>query len=124
MFTNEETPAHENPNADGSGSANHVEYAAVRADAFGWDDTFAQSYETSWGDDWATWLNAMKDAKVTLTITRKAGDITIDADIEGGDGENYKSTTTMTIGLASSDKIYMLVTCEECLVEILSVEKK
>ena len=124
MFTNEETPAHENPNADGSGSANHVEYAAVRADAFGWDDTFTQSYETSWGDDWATWLNAMKDAKVTLTITRKAGDITIDADIEGGDGENYKSTTTMTSGLASSDKIYMLVTCEECLVEILSVEKK
>ena len=123
MFTNEETPAHENPNADGSGSADHVEYAAVRADAFGWDDTFTQTYETSWGDDWATWLNAMKDAKVTLTINRKGGDITIDADIEGGDGKDYKSTTTMTSKLTSSDKIYMLVTCEECLVEILSVEK-
>ena len=65
----------------------------------------------------------MKDAKVTLTINRKGGDITIDADIEGGDGENYKSTTTMTSALTSSDKIYMLVTCEECLVEILSIEK-
>ena len=122
MFTNEETPAHENPNADGSGSADHVEYAAVRADAFGWDDTFTQSYETSWGDDWATWLAAMKNAKVTLTIERKAGDITIDANIEGADGETYTSTTTMTSSLASSDKIYMLVTCEECLVDILSVE--
>ena len=123
MFTNEETPAHENPNADGSGSADHVEYAAVRADAYGWDDTFTQEYETSWGDDWATWLNAMKDARVTLTIERKAGDITIGANIEGGDGETYTSTTKMTSSLTSSDKIYMLITCEECLVEIISVEK-
>ena len=124
MFTNEATPAHENPNADGSGSADHVEYAAVRADAFGWDDTFTQAYETSWGDDWATWLAAMKDAKVKLEITRKGGDITILATIDGADGETYTSTTTMTSKLTSADPIYMLVTCEECLVEILSVEQK
>ncbi|MBE5832331.1 MAG: LamG domain-containing protein [Butyrivibrio sp.] len=122
VFTNEETPAHENPNSDGSGSADHIEYAAVRADAFGWDDTFAQTYETSWGEDWATWLAAMKDAKVTLTIERKAGDITIDANIEGADGETYTSKTTMTSSLSATDPVYMLITCEECLVEVLSVE--
>lgn len=54
----------------------------------------------------------MKDAKVTLTIERKGGDITIDANIEGGDGKTYTNKTTMTSALTASDKIYMLITCE------------
>ena len=122
MFTNEETPAHENPNADGSGSSDHIEYAAVRADAYGWSDTFSLSYEINW-DDWDKWLEAMKDSKVSLTINRTGGDITIDAIIEGGDGETYTNTTTMTSKLTGSDPVWMLVTSEKCLVEILSVEK-
>ena len=56
-------PDDQNPNPDeGVGSADHVEYAAVRADAFGWDadiDGGDVTYETSWGDDWATWLDLM-----------------------------------------------------------------
>ena len=126
MFTNEETPAHENPNYEdgaGSGSADHVEYAAVRADAFGWDDEYVQAYETSWGDDWATWLAAMMDAEVTLTLERKGGDITIDALIVDRNGEKLTNKTTLTANtLTGADPVYMIITCEECYIEILSVE--
>ena len=122
VFTNEETEAHKNPNADGAGSENHVEYAVLRADAYGWDDcTF--EYETSWGDDWATWLNAMKAADVTLKITRNDNVIVVDAVIvdRAGNELTNKSTITSNV-LTAADPCYFLVTCEECYIDILSVE--
>ncbi len=128
VFTNEETEAHQNPNPDeGVGSADHVEYAAIRADAYGWDvdiDGGDVTYETSWGDDWATWLDAMKDADVTLTITRDGTSMVVDAVIVDRNGNKFTSKTSWTTTCAAGDPMYMLLTCEECYIDIMSVETK
>ncbi len=123
MFTNEETEAHQNPNFDGGvGSENHVEYAALRADAFGWDDA-AFEYETSWGDDWASWLDAMKAADVTLTISRTDNVIVVDAKIVDRNGNEYTNKSTITSNvMTADDPCYFLITCEECYIDILSIE--
>ena len=123
IFTNENTPAHENPNAEASGSANHKEYGAVRADAYGWGGTFSRSIRTNWGSNWGGWLTAMKDAKVTLEIERNGGDITIEATILGADGETYSTIADLKSKLTSDDPVYMIVTCEACLIEINSIEQ-
>jgi hypothetical protein len=122
MFTNEATEAHQNPNSDGAGSENHVEYAALRADAYGWDDaTFA--YETSWGDDWASWLDAMKAADVTLEISRNDNVIVVDAVIVDRNGKEFTSKSTVTSNvMTADDPCYFLITCEECYIDILSIE--
>lgn len=123
MFTNEETEAHQNPNFDGGvGSENHVEYAALRADAYGWDDATFE-YETSWGDDWASWLDAMKAADVTLTISRTDNVIVVDAKIVDRNGNEYTNKSTITSNvMTADDPCYFLITCEECYIDILSIE--
>ncbi len=123
MFTNEETEAHQNPNFDGGvGSENHVEYAALRADAYGWDDAVFE-YETSWGDDWASWLDAMKAADVTLTISRTDNVIVVDAKIVDRNGNEYTNKSTVTSNvMTADDPCYFLITCEECYIDILSIE--
>lgn len=120
MFTNEYSAAGTDPN---TASDKHVEYAAVRADAYGWDDEYTQAYETSWGDDWATWMNAMKDADITMKLTRKGGDIVMDATIVGRDGNTLTNKTTLTAKtLTGADPIYWLITCEECYIDIMSIK--
>jgi len=120
MFTNEYSAAGTDPN---TASANHVEYAAVRADAYGWDDEYTQSYETSWGDDWATWINAMKDADVTMKLTRKGGDIVMDATIVDRNGNTLTNKTTLKANtLTGADPVYWLITCEECYIDIMSIQ--
>lgn len=122
MFTNEATEPHQNPNSDGAGSADHVEFAALRADAYGWDDC-AFEYETSWGDDWATWLDAMKAADVTLTISRTDNVIVVDAVIVDRNGNELTSKSTVTSNvMTADDPCYFLITCEECYIDILSIE--
>ncbi len=117
-FINEPNEAGVDPNTI---SDDHVEYAMVRADAYGWDDAdFA--YETSWGDDWATWLAAMKDAEVTLVISRNANVITIDATIVDRDGNTMTNKTTVTSNVLTDGPCYFFITGEECYLEILSIE--
>lgn len=119
MFTNEYSEAGTDPN---TASDSHIEWAAVRSDAYGWDDNYVATYETSWGDDWATWLEAMKAAQVTMTITRNGGEIVMDAVIVDRNGETLTNKTTFTSNLTAADPCYFLITCEECYIEILSVE--
>ncbi|MGN0142609.1 MAG: hypothetical protein ACI4AD_10305 [Roseburia sp.] len=104
-------------------SDNHVEYAVVRADAFGWDDATFE-YSGSWMDgDWAAWLDGMKAAKVTLTISRNGNVITIDAAVEDRNGNNYTNQSVVTSNvMTAEDPCYFFFTCEECYIEILSVE--
>lgn len=119
MFTNEASAAGQDPNTV---SDSHVEYAALRADAYGWGDcTF--EYETSWADDWATWLNAMKDADVTLTITRNDNVFVVDAVIVDRNGEKLTNKSTVTSNLLTADApAYFLLTCEECYIDIMSIK--
>jgi hypothetical protein len=116
-FVNTYSDGSSNPNeADG-----YVEYAVLRADAYGWTDGAEFSYETSWGDDWATWLNAMKNAQVTLVISRSGSNIVVDATAVSGD-ETYTWTSNITNSALGSDPCYFFFTGEACYLEVLSVE--
>jgi hypothetical protein len=121
-FTNEYSDGTSNPNDT---SDSHVEYAIVRADAYGWDDAeYAYTGDVpANNDEWATWLDGMKAAKVTLTISRAANVLTIDAVVEDRNGNTYNTQSVATSNvLTADDPCYFFLTCEECYLEILSVE--
>jgi hypothetical protein len=116
-FVNTYSDGSSNPNtADG-----YLEYAVLRADAYGWGDGAEYTYETSWGDDWATWLAAMKDAQVTLVISRSGSNIVVDATAVSGD-QTFTWTTNITNSALGSDPCYFFFTGEACYLEVLSVE--
>ncbi len=126
-FGNTKNDAHQDPNSvDG-----HQEFAAVRADAWGWlsgdgnknlNDNGC-TYTTSWGDDWATWLAAMNGADVTLTIKRTGNDLSVDAVIAGSDGKEYTSNCQIPAASSGVDgDVYFFLTNEAAYLDILSIE--
>ena len=119
-FHSTDNDAHVDPNTvDGT-----TEYAALRADAYGWgnDTNPAElAYETSWGDDWASWLSAMMAADVTLEVSRSGNVITVDATVVGADGVTYTSTSTITSETLDGD-CYFFITGEACYIDIMSIE--
>lgn len=68
----------------------NTEYAVVRADNYGWGDSYAACTPSGGPADWATWLAAMNEAVVTLSVINN-GDGTADvkAVILGADGNTY-----------------------------------
>lgn len=70
--------------------ADNTEYAVVRADNFGWGDCYAACTPSGEQADWATWLAAMDEALVTVSVINK-GDGTADvkAVMVGNDGNTY-----------------------------------
>lgn len=120
-FANSEIAGHFVPADQFPGT--YAEYAMVRADAFGWGDAeYTQYFETSWGDDWATWLAAMADADVTIAITRSGNQLLLNATIIGADGVEYTSYSEIGSTLTADAPCYFFITCEGCYIDILSVE--
>lgn len=73
-----------------------TEYGVVRADNYGWGAGYEGiATATTTVGDWGTWLAAMDEAKVTVTVTNN-GDGTADvlAVMIGNDGEEYTQTYT------------------------------
>lgn len=67
------------------------EYAVVRADNYGWGDSYAActpSFDN--GGDWATWLAAMDGAMVTVSVTNKGTSADVKCVMIGNDGKTYK----------------------------------
>lgn len=127
-LTNTKSEAHKAP-ADQS--ADYMEYAVLRADAWGWGapegDAAAAAdcynFTTSWGDDWAGWLDMMKAADVDLTFSRKGAEITVDFVFTGRDGSNWtEQAVVKNSALAADSPVYFFFTNEKSFVEILSVE--
>lgn len=119
VFTNDASEAHVDPN---TASDSHVEYAAIRADAYGWGDGYIDAaYETSW-TDWEAWLSAMKYASVELKITRDGKNMTMDATITDKNGDTMTNKTTWTTTVEDADPMYFFITGEACMIELLSVE--
>lgn len=119
-FANTETKGHSAP-ADQS--ADYAEYAVVRADAFGWGDaSYAGEFNSSWGDDWASFVSMMADAEVTIEFTRNGGEIVMNTSFTAADGTAYTQEAKITSGLTAEDPCYFFFTGEGCYIEILSVE--
>ena len=67
-----------------------TEYAVVRADNYGWGDSYAACIPSGGQLDWGAWLAAMDEAMVTVSVTN-VGDGTADIKcvMVGNDGNTY-----------------------------------
>lgn len=107
-------------------SADYLEYAAFRADAYGWDGnsevgTYVGTFTPSW-TDWAAWLELMKDAEVTVVVTRADGQITVEITFVGADGTTMTETGTVLSDLPADAPCFFMLTGENAYIEILEVK--
>ncbi len=124
VFTNDYNKAHQDPNEN----AGHIEYAAVRADAYGWlnGDSSKTIADSAFTWDWANWntweSSVMVEADVTLKITRDGSTITMEADNKDINTTSNKMTATFDIAAGASDPVYFLFTNEACFTEVLEIK--
>ena len=76
------------------------EYAVVRADNYGWGDSYAACTPSGGQIDWASWLSAMDDALVTVSVTNNGGSVDVKTVMIGNDGVTYKQNY---IGISPTD---------------------
>lgn len=125
VFANEATEAHKDPNA----SEAHKEWAAIRADAYGWmgevnsnDQADKFGFTWTWGN-WDSWKTvSMVDADVTVEVKREDNILNITAHNVDYNGLDNTMTAKVETAMTADDPCYMFFTCESSYVELLSVE--
>ena len=65
------------------------EYAVVRADNYGWGDSYGACTLSGGQSDWGAWLRAMDEAMVTVSVTNKGGSADVKCVMLGNDGNTY-----------------------------------
>ena len=68
---------------------NNTEYAVVRADNYGWGDSYGACTPSGGQADWAAWLKAMDEAMVTVSVTNRGGSADVKCVMVGNDGQTY-----------------------------------
>ncbi len=119
-FCNVKTTADKAPSGDNY--EGYAEYGVVRGDAHGWAflDEQAPVCEFDW--EWDDFKTIMLDAEVTLEISRKDDNITIDGVVKDAEGKEYSYKVTGITSATSADDMYVFMTNEMSYIEILSVE--
>jgi hypothetical protein len=94
--------------------ADNTEYAVVRADNYGWGDSYEACTLSGGQTDWAAWLAAMDEATVYVSVTNN-GDGTADvkAVMEGNDGNVYKQSY-IGISPIEADNFFFRFTVDNC----------
>ena len=67
-----------------------AEYAVVRADNYGWGDSYGACTPSGGQSDWGAWLAAMDDATVTVSVTNNGSSADVKCIMIGNDGKTYK----------------------------------
>ena len=92
------------------------EYAVVRADNFGWGASYegnANLVTEGTQGDWATWLAAMDDAMVTVSVTNNGGSADINIVMEGNNGQTY-TQKYLNIAPIDGDNLEFHMTVDGC----------
>ena len=92
--------------------ADNSEYAVVRADNYGWGDSYEGCTPTfDNGGDWVTWLAAMDEAMVTVSVTNNGSSADVKCVMIGNDGrtftQEYKGISPIT-----GDDLYFRMTVD------------
>ena len=66
------------------------EYAVVRADNYGWGDSYAACTPSGGQSNWAAWLKAMDEAMCTISVTNNGSSADVKCVMIGNDGKTYK----------------------------------
>ena len=69
--------------------ADNSEYAVLRADNYGWGDSYGTCTTSGGQADWGTWLSAMDDAYVTVSVTNNGSSADVRCVMVGNDGVTY-----------------------------------
>ena len=88
------------------------EYGVVRADNYGWGDSYGACTPSGGQSDWGAWLKAMDEAMVTVSVTNKGGSADVKCVMAGSDGKTYKQDY-IGISPISSD-LYFRFTVDGC----------
>ncbi len=109
------------------GADGYTEYAVVNADASGTvngAEIAANAFTYTWGN-WNTWSQkVMRDADVTLTITRNGGQLAIEASNVDFNESANNMTAVVETGLGAEDTIEFFLSCKDSYVDILSIKNK
>lgn len=65
------------------------EYAVLRADNYGWGDSYATATLSGGQADWGQWLAAMDEAVVTVSVTNNGSTADVKCVMVGNDGVTY-----------------------------------
>ncbi len=74
--------------------ADATEYAVVRADNYGWGDSYAACTPAGTQNDWAQWLAAMDEAMVTVSVTNNGSSADVKCTMVGNNGTTYTQNYT------------------------------
>jgi hypothetical protein len=70
-------------------SNGETEYAVVRADNYGWGDSYAAATPSGGQTDWGAWLAAMDGATVYVAVTNNGSSADVRCIMLGNDGQTY-----------------------------------
>ena len=93
--------------------ADNYEYAVVRADNYGWGDSYGACTTSGGQADWASWLTAMDEAWVTVSVTNNGSSADVRCVMEGNDGETY-TQDYYGISPIDGDDFYFRFTVDNC----------
>ena len=68
----------------------NTEYAVVRADNYGWGDSYGACTPSGGQSDWAAWLKAMDESICTVSVTNNGSSADVKCIMVGNDGKTYK----------------------------------
>lgn len=89
------------------------EYAVVRADNYGWGDSYGACTPSGGQADWGAWLSAMDDAMVTVSVTNNGGSADVKCVMVGNDGITYYQEY-IGISPIDGDNLYFRFTVDGC----------
>ena len=92
------------------------EYGVVRADNYGWGASYDNNPNlvlSGGQSDWGTWLSAMDDAMVTVSVTNNGGSADVKCVMIGNDGMTYYQDY-VGISPIDDDDLYFHMTVDGC----------
>ena len=89
------------------------EYAVVRADNYGWGDSYGACLPSGGQLDWGAWLKAMDEAMVTVSVTNNGGSADVKCVMKGNDGETYYQDY-IGISPIDGDNLWFRFTVDGC----------
>ena len=86
--------------------ADNSEYAVLRSDNYGWGDSYVSCTPVMDGGaerNWTTWLAAMDDATVTVSVTNNGSSANVKCIMLGNDGNTYTQEYNGISPITASD---------------------
>ena len=93
--------------------ADNSEYAVVRADNYGWGDSYGACMPSGGQTDWGAWLAAMDESMVTVSVTNHGSSADVQCVMVGNNGVSYLQDY-IGISPIDGDDLFFRFTVDGC----------